>query len=217
MIENTAEETLLIYEDLYKYRDLLKDGPMLSVDVESKFDEEGDALEEAYPTVQSELKSMMGYLFGLPEPELTVPNMLNSVQKNYPNDDYWRQILIRYIELQQTLDEEEIERKSDEMLIQGQKIMNDIQEYKSKKTAIIQSFSKAIDVKGYPINSRRLVVNYLKMSKYDDKKAWETITTNPAFFAPLEVVDENGKRLMSVSDAKKLNKEIGGYIKKLKA
>ena len=217
MIENTAEETLLIYEDLYKYRDLLKDGPMLSVDVESKFDEEGDALEEAYPTVQSELKSMMGYLFGLPEPELTVPNMLNSVQKNYPNDDYWRQILIRYIELQQTLDEEEIERKSDEMLIQGQKIMNDIQEYKSKKTAIIQSFSKAIDIKGYPINSRRLVVNYLKMSKYDDKKAWETITTNPAFFAPLEVVDENGKRLMSVSDAKKLNKEIGGYIKKLKA
>lgn len=217
MIENTAEETLLIYEDLYKYRDLLKDGPMLSVDVESKFDEEGDALEEAYPTVQSELKSMMGYLFGLPEQELTVPNMLNSVQKNYPNDDYWRQILIRYIELQQTLDEEEIERKSDEMLIQGQKIMNDIQEYKSKKTAIIQSFSKAIDVKGYPINSRRLVVNYLKMSKYDDKKAWETITTNPAFFAPLEVVDENGKRLMSVSDAKKLNKEIGGYIKKLKA
>lgn len=217
MIENTAEETLLIYEDLYKYRDLLKDGPMLSVDVESKFDEEGDALEEAYPTVQLELKSMMGYLFGLPEQELTVPNMLNSVQKNYPNDDYWRQILIRYIELQQTLDEEEIERKSDEMLIQGQKIMNDIQEYKSKKTAIIQSFSKAIDVKGYPINSRRLVVNYLKMSKYDDKKAWETITTNPAFFAPLEVVDENGKRLMSVSDAKKLNKEIGGYIKKLKA
>lgn len=217
MIENTAEETLLIYEDLYKYRDLLKDGPMLSVDVESKFDEEGDALEEAYPTVQSELKSMMGYLFGLLEQELTVPNMLNSVQKNYPNDDYWRQILIRYIELQQTLDEEEIERKSDEMLIQGQKIMNDIQEYKSKKTAIIQSFSKAIDVKGYPINSRRLVVNYLKMSKYDDKKAWETITTNPAFFAPLEVVDENGKRLMSVSDAKKLNKEIGGYIKKLKA
>ena len=217
MIENTAEETLLIYEDLYKYRDLLKDGPMLSVDVESKFDEEGDALEEAYPTVQSELKSMMGYLLGLPEQELTVPNMLNSVQKNYPNDDYWRQILIRYIELQQTLDEEEIERKSDEMLIQGQKIMNDIQEYKSKKTAIIQSFSKAIDVKGYPINSRRLVVNYLKMSKYDDKKAWETITTNPAFFAPLEVVDENGKRLMSVSDAKKLNKEIGGYIKKLKA
>ena len=217
MIENTAEETLLIYEDLYKYRDLLKDGPMLSVDVESKFDEEGDALEEAYPTVQSELKSMMGYLLGLPEQELTVPNMLNSVQKNYPNDDYWRQILIRYIELQQTLDEEEIERKSDEMLIQGQKIMNDIQEYKSKKTAIIQSFSKAIDVKGYPINSRRLVVNYLKMSKYDDKKAWETITTNPAFFAPLEVVDANGKRLMSVSDAKKLNKEIGGYIKKLKA
>ena len=217
MIDNTAEETLLIYEDLYKYRDLLKDGPMLSVDVESKFDEEGDALEEAYPTVQSELKSMMGYLLGLPEQELTVPNMLNSVQKNYPNDDYWRQILIRYIELQQTLDEEEIERKSDEMLIQGQKIMNDIQEYKSKKTAIIQSFSKAIDVKGYPINSRRLVVNYLKMSKYDDKKAWETITTNPAFFAPLEVVDENGKRLMSVSDAKKLNKEIGGYIKKLKA
>ena len=55
------------------------------------------------------------------------------------------------------------------------------------------------------------------MADLDAKKAWDVLIENPAFFSPIIVEDENGKRILSIADAKDINKKIGAFAKKIKA
>ena len=55
------------------------------------------------------------------------------------------------------------------------------------------------------------------MADLDSDKAWNTLIANPAFFSPIIVEDNEGKRILSVDDAKKINKKMGSFIKKMKA
>ena len=55
------------------------------------------------------------------------------------------------------------------------------------------------------------------MADLDAEKAWDTLISNPAFFSPIVVEDKEGNRILSVDDAKKINKKMGSFIKKMKA
>ena len=68
----------------------------------------------------------------------------------------------------------------------------------------------------FPVDAQKLIRNYLNMAEKNATEAWNVLTTNPAAFAPLEVVTPEGKRLMAPKEAIELNKKMGVFLRKLK-
>ena len=83
------------------------------------------------------------------------------------------------------------------------------------KKRIISSFLQKMKKKNYPVDAKRLITNYWKMCGQDAEKAWNILTTNPAFFAPIITVDEKGKTVISPKKASAINNELANFLKKM--
>ena len=66
------------------------------------------------------------------------------------------------------------------------------------------------------MNAEKLIANYLKMRRQDAKQAWSVLTTNPAFFSPINVKDEMGVVRLSKEAAIDENKKLAKFLKGLK-
>ena len=215
MEDNYNQERLLeIYKKLYQYRDMLKNGPTLSFDVNAM--DEG-SVAGSFDAINAQLSQAISYLLGLQGKTLTVEAMLDSLIKHYTEDDFWRRLLLDYIEICQEADEAEVAQKKKEVAEHGKDLYEKIRAYQQQRKELIRRFSGEIEPQKFPINAERLFKNYLRMADLDPKKAWDVLITNPAFFSPIVVEDKDGNRILSVSDAKDINKKIGAFIKKMKA
>ena len=203
-----------IYKKLYQYRDMLRGGPSLTLDV-SAMDEDKQA--ESFRKMNSELTLTISYLLGLKEDQMSVQTMLDSLLKHYKNDDFWRRVILDYIEVQQEKDEEDIAIEKREVKKKGKSLQEKIRAFQKQRKELIKRFSAEIENEKFPVNAQRLFKNYLHMADLDAEKAWDTLIVNPAFFSPIVVEDKEGNRILSVDDAKKVNKKMGSFIKKMKA
>ena len=203
-----------IYEQLFKYKHLLKGAPMLSFAPEQI--QQAD-FEASFAHLNSELEAVIGFLLGLRIDNLTVGNMLENLNKYYKKDDFWRRLLLDYIEIRQTQDEQRLQAQKEQVQQQGWDLYDKIARYNQQRREIINAFSQKLEERHFPIDSKRLFKNYLNMADIDPDKAWNEIVSNPASFAPIIVTNPAGERIISPSAAKKANKEIGSFIKKLKA
>lgn len=203
-----------IYEQLFKYKHLLKGAPMLSFAPEQTQKAEFEA---SFELLKGELEAVIGFLLGLRIDDLTVGNMLENLSKYYKKDDFWRRLLLDYIEIRQTQDEQKLSEHKEQVQQQGWELYDKIARYNKQRREIINAFSQKLEERHFPINSKRLFKNYLNMADIDPDKAWNEIISNPAAFAPIIVNNPAGERIISPSAAKKANKEIGSFIKKLKA
>lgn len=84
-----------------------------------------------------------------------------------------------------------------------------------------QRYIEAIRKKEFPIDAERLVKNFFKTSNKDAEGAYKMLTNNPATFAPIEI-NKIKPRLFGLikvtpQDGIRVNREIGDFIKKLKA
>lgn len=203
-----------VYKKLYQYRDMLRGGPALTLDVGAMSE---DKQAESFRKINSELTTTVSYLLDLKEEQMNVQNMLDSLLKHYKSDDFWRRLLLDYIEVQQQKDEEEIEIEKQEIKKKGKTLQEKIQAFQKQRKNLIKRFSAGIENEKFPVNAERLFKNYLHMADLDAEKAWDTLISNPAFFSPIVVEDKEGNRILSVDDAKKINKKMGSFIKKMKA
>ena len=203
-----------IYKKLYQYRDMLRGGPTLTLDAGAMNE---NKLEESFRKMNSELALVVSYLLDLKEDQMSVTNMLDSLLKHYKNDDFWRRVLLDYIEVQQQKDEEELQIEKKEIRKKGKTLQEKIRAFQKQRKDLIKRFSAEIENEKFPVNAQKLFKNYLHMADIDSDKAWNTLIANPAFFSPIIVEDNEGKRILSVDDAKKINKKMGSFIKKMKA
>ena len=203
-----------IYKKLYQYRDMLRGGPDLTLDL-SSMDE--NKLAESSRKINSELALVVSYLLDLKEDQMNVENMLDSLLTHYKSDDFWRRVLLDYIEVQQQKDEEDVAIEKMEVKKKGKTLQEKIRAFQKQRKDLIKRFSAGIEGENFPVNAERLFKNYLHMADLDAQKAWDTLIANPAFFSPIIVEDKDGKRILSIDDAKKINKKMGSFIKKMKA
>ena len=203
-----------IYKKIYQYRDMLKGGPNLTFDTDSM---DANAIEESFEQIDAQLKLVIGYLLGLSSEKLSVESMLNSLSEHYKKDDFWRRLLLDYIEIQQQKDEEEVEAQKVQLKSKGSSLFEKIREFQRQRRDLIRRFVAKMEPEKFPINAEKMFKNYLHMADLDAEKAWDALITNPAFFSPIIVEDANGNRIVSVENAKAVNKKIGSFLKKIKA
>ena len=213
-IDYKQQRLVDIYKKLYQYRDMLKNGPTLTFDIDTMSEEE---VESSYHQINGQLTECVSYLLGMQGQALSVEGMLDSLIKHYTEDDFWRRLLLDYIEVRQEEDEEDVAKQKQEVKEQGTALYEKIRAYQKQRKDLIRRFSSEIEPQKFPINAERMFKNYLRMADLDQKKAWDVLISNPAFFSPIIVEDKDGNRILSVSDAKDINKKIGAFIKKMKA
>lgn len=208
------ERVFEVYKQFYQYKDLLKGAPRLSIEPSSI---SSQALSSFMPTIELETKEMVGYLLGLRGAVLPVDRMLASLNQYYQKDDFWRRLLLTYIEIAQEKDEAVLSTELEQSHQTGKDLLARINAFRNAQKEIITSFAQVLKSQKYPVDEERLFKNYLKMSQADPDEAWKILISNPAAFSPLQVVTKEGKRLMSPKDAKELNKKMGDFIRKMKA
>ncbi len=212
---NDRQQRLInIYKQLYQYRDMLKGSPALTFDVDAMT---GDSIANSFDAIKTQIVPVIAYLLGLRGTELPVATMIDQLNRHYKKDDFWRNLLLNYIELCQEEDEEKLAEQQQQIQSQGLSLYEKLRNFQRRRKEIIDSFASKMAPENFPVNAERLFRNYLNMADLDAQKAWDVLIENPAFFSPIIVEDENGKRILSIADAKDINKKIGAFVKKIKA
>jgi hypothetical protein len=136
------------------------------------------------------------------------------------DDVYLQDAIFSHIEVMIELEACEIREEALGLRKEKQKIVDEYNEMKYKNDKVIETYVTLLEKEKFPINARKLITNYLRAASKDPEKAFETLTTNPAMFSRIEI-ENMPKKLFgllkpSPSDAKKINKKIAKFLKKVK-
>lgn len=213
MKQEALKNLLDIYKNLYTYKNLLKGAPELTIDPNTL---PMDDATPFLPTILQQTQAVIAHLLGLRQLPGT-PEILDRINQHYKQNDFWRKLLLNYVDVSQSLDDDAFNVQREEVLTEGKNLFGSVESYIQKRKEIIQRFSAEIDKQNFPIDSKKLLTNYLNMAEKDPENAWNLLTTSPATFSPLKAVDTSGKASFSPAQAQKINHTIGTFIKKLKA
>lgn len=214
MQQTSFEENIFqVYEQLFKYKDLLQGAPVMTIDPASVTNE---TFAVAFPNIHQQTRLIMGYLMGLKDRDLEPQKMVKSVEKNYQKDDFWRRLIVKYIEAVQAEDESNYNIRKTNILNDANTVLEKMRAYKAARKKLIEAYSAELDKEGFLIDSKKLFRNYMNMAQRNQDKAWELVTVNPAAFSPILVFDKDGNRLLTAKEAHAHNEKIGRFIKKIK-
>ena len=98
--------------------------------------------------------------------------------------------------------------------------IEDIKDLEDEEKEIKRKIVTAIERKHFPVNARKLVDNYFSLAKRDPDKAYETLTTNPLFFSPIQM-ERLPKKFFGLvkptaKDAIAVNKQMASFFRSLK-
>ena len=102
-LDNKQTRLTAIYKQLYQYRHLLKGAPPLTIDLDTLSDSQ---ISDGFSQLNEELNNVIGFLLGLHGSSLPIKTMIDAVNKHYKKDDFWRSLLLDFIEIKQEIEEE---------------------------------------------------------------------------------------------------------------
>lgn len=136
-------------------------------------------------------------------------------------DDNLQLAIISYVEILIEIEGCELNYMERKLKAERRKIERQMYEEHQARVERSQRYIDAIRKKEFPINAERLVKNFFKTSNKDAEGAYKMLTNNPATFAPIEInkIKPRFFGLIKVTpqDGIRVNREIGEFIKKLKA
>lgn len=137
------------------------------------------------------------------------------------NDENLQLAVISYVEILIELEGCDIQYETRKLKAERRKIEREIYEAHQARVEKSQKYIEAIKKKEFPIDAEKLVKNFFKTSNKDAQGAYKMLTTNPATFSPIEI-NKIKPRLFGLikvtpQDGIRANREIGEFIKKLKA
>lgn len=129
--------------------------------------------------------------------------------------------LISYVEILIELEGCEIAYNLRKAKAERRKIERALYEEHQHRQQRMKDFIDKIRLQNFPIDAERLVTNYFKTAKKDPDGAQKILENNPATFAPIQT-DKIPPRFFGMikpkpEDGIRINKEIGKYLKNLKA
>ncbi len=157
-------------------------------------------------------------LSGLPQ-GATDEQILDFAEKTTENS--LQMALISYVEILIEMESCEIAYNLRKAKAKKRKIERRIYEEHQRQIETKRRYIEEIKKKKFPIDAERLVNNYFKTAKKDPEGAKKILENNPATFAPIEV-DKLKPRFFGMikpkpEDGIRINKEIGNFLKNLKA
>lgn len=213
------EKELLIkvYQSFYEQKDLLGDAKnVLEIDLSTVTAD--DLNDNQTGQIEKITAYVVSYLLGikdaLNEKEL---DLIRLIQDNYQDQEYWRNLLFDFVEYLIKKDRAQIIKEEVQLLDESVVTMRQIYQQEQIEKKVIQTFADKIKKEGFHVDGEKLIKNYLNMRKQDAKKAWEVLTTNPAFFAPIQVKDAMGVVVLKPNEAIEENKKLAKFLKHLKA
>ena len=207
---------LKVYNHLYTQRGLLPDvASVLGLDPTGF---EADTLDEATALhLEKSCSHVASYLLGtkdvMNEDEL---NVIQVIQKHYKDQEFWRDLLFDFVEYMILKEKCAVIEEEKTLLEESKQTMLEIYQHEHIEKEIVKTFAEKIKRAGFRVNAEKLIANYLKMRRQDAKQAWSVLTTNPAFFSPINVKDEMGVVRLSKEAAIDENKKLAKFLKGLK-
>ena len=136
-------------------------------------------------------------------------------------DETLQMALISYVEILIEMEGCEINYNQRKAKAEKRKIERQIYEEHQHRLERMKKYINAIEAKKFPIDAERLVNNFFKTAKKDPDGAQKILENNPATYAPIEV-DKIPPRFFGMikpkpEDGIKVNREIGKFLKNLKA
>ncbi len=146
-------------------------------------------------------------------------DLLNYAEK--VTDEDLQMFIISYVETLIELEGCEIAYEKRRLKAKRKKIEKEIVEEHQRRVEKMKKYINAIEDKEFPVNAERLVNNYFKNAARDADGAYKVLTNNPATFSPIEV-SKIKDRFFGLIKAKpedgiRVNKELGNFLKNLKA
>lgn len=152
-------------------------------------------------------------------PKATDEQILEYAEKT--SDENLQMALISYVEILIELEGCEIAYNMRKAKSERRKIEKAIYEEHKRRQERMKAYIEAIKKQDFPIDAERLVTNYFKTAKKDPDGAQKMLENNPATFAPIQI-DKLKPRFFGMikpkpEDGIRVNKEIGKFLKDLKA
>lgn len=206
----TAKEILFdLYRRLYEQRAVLPDAPVMTVQPDSPalFD---------YAKARLETKRVISYLLGVPDIEAYPFDEGIQLIDAYQDQPFWRELVVMWFDLVVTEESEGIAVEKEQLKTEMADWIDFLDARDELKKAYIRAMAGAIRAGGFHVDGEKLAANYFKMFMTDEETAVKTLETNPAYFAPIQVTDDNGKTVLSPKEAAEENKRLGQYLAKVK-
>ncbi|MFI3241805.1 MAG: hypothetical protein R3Y43_04485 [Alphaproteobacteria bacterium] len=161
----------------------------------------------------------------------TYPNQVSSIHPNSSDeqiltlaedtsDAMLQDALISYIEILIELEACDIAYQTRLINAKKKNLSKKLYDEHNERREKIQKYIKALENKKFPVDAHNLIINYFKVASRDPEAAWETLTTNPAVFSPIQLdkipATWWGFKKPKPEDGFKWNKKIGEFLKKLK-
>ena len=129
--------------------------------------------------------------------------------------------LISYVEILIELEGCELSYNLRKAKFKKRKIEKEIYDSYQLQAEKKKLFIDAIRKQDFPIDAEKLISTYFKNAKKDPDGAYQILTTSPATFSPIQI-SKLKSRLFGLikpkpEDGIKVNKEIGEFLRKLKA
>lgn len=136
-------------------------------------------------------------------------------------DDTLQMAIISYVEILIEIESCEIAYEKRRLKAKRRQIEKKVYEEHQRRVEKINKYIAAIRKKEFPVDAERLVMNYFKTARKDADGAYQMLTNNPATFAPI-VISKIKARFFGMIKAKpedgiRINKELGKFLKNLKA
>ena len=209
---NNSDKVIHIYQRFYAQRGVLNGAPTLSINA--------DAVGTAeFPTEKAvaEMDAVAAYLMGLAGlKNIPFERQVKIVKESYQGQPFWQELLYDYLELKLDLEDERLEKQAEEVSDKILMTQYLIAEHEDHEEEIINHYAAKVAKEKFHVDAVALIRNYMKMIRKDPKRAWEVLTTNPAYFSPIKVMDERGKTILSPSQATAENAKLAKFLKTLK-
>ncbi len=207
------EQILTLYKKLFEQKAVLTKAPALTLDPTNMS-------AHSFPTQQAlnEIKAVISYLLGIRSIDaITIEQALKICNKAYATQPFWKEIILDYLTYQNTVTQDELKKEGKTLTDEGRAILEEIQNLETKIQAEVQSYADQVKAAGFKVDATKLIQNYLNMAAHNPDVAYQTLIKNPAYFAPLQTHDKNGKELLSPAQATQENERLGRFLAKLVA
>lgn len=153
------------------------------------------------------------------KPKATDEEILEYAEKT--NDENLQLALISYVEILIELEGCEISYNQRKAKFKKRKIEREIYEEHQRRAEKIKKYIKIIKEADFPIDAERLVNTYFKNAKKDPDGAKKILENNPATYAPIQINKLKPRFFGMIKpkpeDGIKVNKELGQFLKNVKA
>ena len=136
-------------------------------------------------------------------------------------DEILQLSIISYVEILIEMEGCEIALEERRLKAKRRKIEREIYEEHQRRIERKQQYIETIQKKKFPVDAERLVNNYFKTAQKDPDGAYQVLINNPAVYAPIDTSKLQprffGLIKPTPQDGIRINRELGNYLKKIKA